>query len=93
MNTITTQTIKIAIGDGEITFHAIDTTAPKDYDGFGTFTLADYGDSRTVLVGHDHFDWQITRYTSGCHKADASAFDMQDIEQTLWDRLRGVFQS
>lgn len=51
------------------------TSAPVDYDGFGTrtvytYALADSGRTRTfrtVDIQVDHLDWQTCRYASGLH--------------------------
>lgn len=48
------------------------TTAPKDYDGFGTIdcgVIAKDGekDVRWVRIDQDHLAWQEARYASGMH--------------------------
>lgn len=45
------------------------TTAPANYDGFGTLTLAPNPlmgpQGRLVLIHPEHLEWQIRRYASG----------------------------
>ena len=44
------------------------TTAPDDYDGFGTRTTERHDDgSRTVDILDEHATWQTLRYSSGMH--------------------------
>lgn len=49
------------------------TTAPIDYDGFGTRTVfpdcgSDSGKTiRQVAIHAEHLQWQETRYSSGMH--------------------------
>ena len=91
------------IGDAEITqWRLVDTDAPKEYDGFGTFTVHQYEGSRdewkrdsvrVVLIREEHFGWQTTRYASGLQLWKPSAFDSATISEVLWKRLRGVEQS
>lgn len=56
------------------------TTAPQDYDGFGTKTLdpkyaiTHHGDPiRKVEIHNDHLVWQTMRYASGLHRASTEA--------------------
>jgi hypothetical protein len=86
-----TETVTIAIGDGDnhVCFHALDTDAPKDYDGFGTFSVCEYDKVRTVLVRSEHLQWQTMRYQSGNHYAKPTIHRMRDIEEALWIRIRG----
>lgn len=43
------------------------TTAPVNYDGFGTRTVSRDGAVRVVAIQPDHVVWQISRYASGLH--------------------------
>lgn len=83
------KTITITIGDNEVTWHVMETDAPSDYDGFGTFTIADYGDSRTVLIRSEHQIWQTMRYSSGNHWSKPTEHDMDNVADLLWKRLQG----
>lgn len=53
--------------------HTRYTTAPVDYDGFGTQTERVVGrdkrgqDIREVVIQGDHLQWQSMRYGSGLH--------------------------
>jgi hypothetical protein len=62
------------------------TTAPVDYDGFGTVTIDD-GVAlhcgkflREVATPRRHVQWQRDRYGSGLHVA---------LDEAAWDELRG----
>ncbi len=55
------------------------TTAPAEYDGFGTHTLETLGDTkygqplRKVSVRSDFIEWQTQRYLSGMYAAMGQA--------------------
>jgi hypothetical protein len=95
------QTIKVQIGgDESVTYHAIDTAAPADYDGFGTFEVIRYNDGtelrdgtprmvRVVLVRAEHLNWQTARYSSGMFAATPTVHDVEHIATELWKRLQG----
>lgn len=83
------KTITIAIGKDKTLWHIADTTAPVDYDGFGTFTVREYNGTRTVLIRDEHFAWQTMRYSSGLKTCPESVFDEGDVAEYLWQRLRG----
>lgn len=86
-----TQTIKIQIGQFDGLYHAMDTKAPSDYDGFGTFTICEIDGTRTVLIRDEHFLWQTQRYSSGLNCfAVPTMHDIIAIEDALCDRLRGT---
>jgi hypothetical protein len=71
------KTITIAINGDTVTYVLAATTAPKEYDGFGTFTLTtidadvngraarDGKALRVVLIRQEHLQWQTMRYHSG----------------------------
>ena len=86
-------TINIAIGqapfnDERMTSWEIwETNAPKDYDGFGTFTIHQYNGTRTVLIRCEHWTWQTARYQSGNKWSKRSDFDPDDVAKALWDRI------
>lgn len=78
--------------------HSLDvvaSSAPADYDGFGTFEVNSYQDKsmklpqRTVLIRDEYYDWQTNRYHSGMHQFRESLHDEADIAEELWKRLRG----
>jgi hypothetical protein len=83
--------ITIAIGSGTepVTYHVMDTTAPVDYDGFGTFTITEFEDVRTVLIRDEHYQWQTGRYGSGMKTCQPTIHDIGAIQQALWKRLLG----
>ena len=90
-------TIQISIGGSpnantspEPTYwHVRETDAPKEYDGFGTFAVAEYDDKRVVLIRDEHYNWQYGRYGSGLHSCTETNFDMADVAELLWKRLLG----
>lgn len=84
-------TINIAIGSGDeaVTYHVMDTSAPVDYDGFGTFAITEYDGTRTVLIRAEHYQWQTARYGSGMKACTPTLHDMGAIQQALWKRLMG----
>lgn len=58
----------------ESDYEIVLTTAPKDYDGFGTIELSprvglDHCDRplRRVAIRPEHWEWQTLRYGSGLH--------------------------
>ena len=96
------KTIAIHIGSDTINantnatlWHPVETDAPIDYDGFGTFEVAKYEQGqrqpvqRTVLIRSEHYTWQRTRYESGLHQCKESLHDEAAIADFLWLRLRG----
>lgn len=96
-------TINIAIGqapfdDERMTSWEIwETDAPRDYDGFGTFTIMEYEDKlsskadppmlRTVLIRCEHWNWQTARYSSGMHLSRPAGLDPADVAAFLWKRV------
>jgi hypothetical protein len=94
----TVTTIDIQIGGDRVVFVVAATTAPKSYDGFGTFTLAEIGTEdnpqRLVLIREEHLQWQTTRYGSD-GATEAGWFDWFhpehiDVAPVLWKRLAGI---
>jgi hypothetical protein len=84
----------------EQTYFCIDTNAPVDYDGFGTFEVSSYTSNgwqynrgeteeliRTVVVREEHATWQTQRYHSGNHMAFPTIHEVQDIASMLWKKL------
>jgi hypothetical protein len=84
----TTQ-FRIAIGSAEAAFIVLDTNAPQDYDGFGTFTASEYNGDRTVLVRAEHLNWQTLRYSSGNKWWRPTEHDITAVTEHLWNRVRG----
>jgi hypothetical protein len=88
------KTITIAIGVNAVpeptVWHIVDTKAPKNYDGFGTFTINEYYGTRTVLIRAEHFQWQTARYSSGIHGWEPTLHDEGDIAEAIWHRIREV---
>ena len=60
------------LGDGPVEYGLLDTTAPADYDGFGTLVLAQFGDLRVVLQPLQHLAWYQQRCASGGYRCDVS---------------------
>jgi hypothetical protein len=86
--------INIAIHGVVNTFHVIETDAPKDYDGFGTFAICEVPQAdgrrplRTVMIREEHEGWQVARYRSGMNVVAPTNFAMEDIAEFLWTKLR-----
>jgi hypothetical protein len=98
MNTDTAEKITVEITafgkTNPVTFHALDTNAPSEYDGFGTLEIARWFEDendryamRTVLVRDEHVGWQTARYASGMHTPTPSVHDVEHIVQELWKRI------
>jgi hypothetical protein len=66
-----------------------ETTAPVDYDGFGTFTIHAHSPQRWVLIEQEHVTWQTQRYASGLypHKIFDEDHMIQGAIKHLWARL------
>ena len=82
--------IGIKIGAISRQYEVFATTAPRQYDGFGTLTLLEDCSQRVVLISQK--DWQINRYASGMHSCqpiENSDYDFADIDrisQSLWEK-------
>jgi hypothetical protein len=67
--------ITVKIGSKlDVTYLVAHTTAPENYDAFGSFTLVDGIDvppraasGRIVLIQERHFKWHVQRYASGLY--------------------------
>ncbi len=59
--------ISVTIDSCTKTYVMAETTAPSEYDGFGTFTIHAIGPKRWVLIEEEHLSWQTQRYASGLH--------------------------
>jgi hypothetical protein len=65
--------ITVSVAGESVDFHVRKTRAPKDYDGFGTWTIYEYDGGeqhrlesfRLVLIRSEHMSWQVGRYNSG----------------------------
>ena len=85
-------TIKVTVGCFECTYHCYETTAPKNYDGFGTLTIysAPEGEGivRYVLIPAASLPWQTARYSSGLHTPTPVDFVSEnDLKDRLLERL------
>lgn len=101
---ILNDTAKVAITIGpefDRGYAAVVTSAPVDYDGFGTFTLVEgYSSSdgriaaRIVLVQLVHAQWQLGRYASGGgYVIEGLDKDMEsDLANRLAERLTSKAQ-
>lgn len=81
---------------------AVVTDAPKDYDGFGTFTLREFeypidiggqktrNHARLALVDKNQLEWQRNRYFSGMHSAIVDEvedhFSERDLVEVILNR-------
>jgi hypothetical protein len=89
--------IKIASTEqtDDCTFIVKQTTAPVEYDGFGTFTIYEWNSGptkadnfRIVLIREEHAQWQLARYSSGLHTAcDADIITGREVAEILWKRI------
>jgi hypothetical protein len=88
-------TIEVRIEPLVTCYYVVQTSAPIDYDGFGTIELSSWtGDlgkvTRIVLVRGEHLEWQTCRYSSGNAYSSVPEYcDLDDVEQELWKRLAG----
>jgi hypothetical protein len=89
MGTRNAECIEIKIGDGESSsWQIVKTNAPKDYDGFGTFTVIELSDNeRLVLIREEHFVWQTMRYASGNNVWEAQSYLKDAVIDELWKRF------
>ncbi len=81
--------IEIKIGRHSAKYIIVMTNAPKDYDGFGTFTVNQSGKDRIVAIQEQHLDWQTHRYGSGlyaCTNYEKSNCDDHYAEM-IWKRI------
>jgi hypothetical protein len=97
------QATTVKIGTTEITYELWRTSAPPEYDGFGTMTLYDSGEEngeraypgarpvrvRYVLIDVRHSEWQRGRYASGMYAAVESddGPSAKDVEARVWNWL------
>jgi hypothetical protein len=87
--------ISVAINGESVTYVIAETQAPKEYDGFGTFSLYEYYDDedqsnnyRIVLIRLEHLAWQEGRYASGMFAAQLPSWlDPKNVVNELWVRL------
>jgi hypothetical protein len=78
----------IQLGDWRTPYMAYETTAPEDYDGFGTLSLhknVTPGDPRWVLIRTEHESWQTLRYRSGMYSV--TPVDLDEIKAWATERL------
>jgi len=90
--------ITVTIGQANIRYVLGVTSAPPEYDGFGTLTLYDAGEGRErqryVLIHDRHEDWQRMRYSSGLFAYQPSdALDERTISQQLYDAIYERFSA
>lgn len=71
-------------------WHVMQTDAPKEYDGFGTFCVCEFDGQRVVLIRDEHLSWQSARYSSGLHSCNKSSLPVENVAEYLWRRVRGV---
>lgn len=86
--------IKLQIGTYKVEFVAMKTTAPREYDGFGTVHI--YPDEieekceRVVLVDTEHKTWQVGRYGSGLYSAEDLDGVDHYVQAQLLKLIRGT---
>jgi hypothetical protein len=90
--------VDVTIDKHTVTYHFRRTSAPKAYDGFGTFTVYEYdaGEKykdqsfRVVAIRAEHLNWQTARYSSGCFASPwPEDWQRDDLVLALWKRLQG----
>jgi hypothetical protein len=103
---MTPTTVEVSMYRGETQcytrFELWRTSAPPEYDGFGSITLYDSGPAageratpsskpervRYVLIDTNHTEWHRNRYLSGLYSAQPSdALDVQDVIDRLWKAM------
>jgi hypothetical protein len=85
---MTMSNIRISINSYTVTYALRETSAPRNYDGFGTITLVDTGDRRIVGIHVEHLDWQTTRYGSGLFGTREVTLDEESACETVFvDRV------
>lgn len=82
---------KININGNERIYLIYVTSAPEEYDGFGTITVkkSPLGKKRYILIHEKHLDWQINRYLSGRHLAEECDLDNIErfIAEHIWNKI------
>jgi hypothetical protein len=78
---VTPSRITVGFHNDTRTYDLYRTTAPENYDGFGTVTLTHVDDDeRIVLIEVPHVEWQTIRYRSGLFRVEPEdAFDPHDV--------------
>ena len=81
-----------AVVGGEIARWCVGvTSAPVNYDGFGTFTLAEHPEGRLVAVEEGSLQWQRTRYGSGLFGyRPATTEETATANEIIMRRITGV---
>jgi len=90
--------ITVTIGPANIRYVLGVTSAPPEYDAFGTLTLYDAGEGRDrrryVLIHDRHEDWHRMRYSSGLFGYEPSDdLDERTISQQLYDAIYERFSA
>jgi len=89
------QEVTVQIGENRAVYVLVKTSAPKEYDAFGTLEVKSYMDNekephRYVLIAVDHLEWHKGRYGSGLYYCEVQEQDRSIkgwIEQRLWSRI------
>ena len=79
--------ITVKIGTIEKNYFLRLTSAPRNYDGFGTIEIESNEDERIILIDSINIDWQEGRYTSGMYVCKDEDIPEREITQRLWGRL------
>lgn len=84
--------ITIKIGNIEKNYIVYKTTAPINYDGFGTFVVLNYWEDRYVLIEDVHEEWQTMRYASGSHFFEKviEEYQIDEFTNILWKNIRNM---
>lgn len=90
--------IDVTVAGETVSWHVRITHAPKEYDGFGTWTIYEYNagpdnpkDSfRIVMIRVEHLGWQVGRYNSGFHTAERpEEWQYSEVIELLRKRMCG----
>ena len=73
-------TISMAAGgrNVDVEYVLVKTTAPVEYDSFGSFTVYASGDDRIVMIRTEHADYHKGRYASGLY-----TYEAQEVDQSI----------
>ena len=79
--------LQMKIGSITMNYVVMQTSAPTDYDGFGTFTIQNGMPENSRLIGirKEHYAWQVARNNSGNHATwEPEGIEQRDIEEVLF---------
>ena len=79
--------LDVKVGDVNRKFVIAQTTALKNYDGFGTLEIREDNGIRDILIDRENFDWQYHRYQSGLRGCVPSELDRDAVSELIWSRI------